>query len=462
MARRPRQQQSIEAFIPVGKANVDTSSTSKKRKQPAESLEVVPLDLKKRKIAAVFSLQKPIKACKKALSQLHFAAAPSQSHGAKRKREISPDSGVGVSPRASSPKLSSTAARSQDELDSLERLFSGFLSALSLHFAHNGSSSSIDVRTLTPSITKAWGTRKVVLLDIRRLLGLIHAGASSHQTSETFCLKDYGAGKVCIELKQSSKKWSTTNHFFDDAELRRKFKENLNDLWHAWNRDTQRDTSTDTHSFVDQLPLEPLISSSNSAKMAAFSSKGQRRLEEVLTPFNKINLNDDAYDRPAKRSKANVEPPFSQERQLSSPETENVPPQSAVDRSRSLLERIKAKESLAATLPAGPTKEQRERQAALQRAQELLQIMNLLAVAKGGSRVSFPLPTLTTSIRSSIRSPLGKEEIVRCIKLLQSEIAPGHVSLVTFGSITGVVLDMNRKPSAADVTAKLRSNGVEI
>jgi hypothetical protein len=126
------------------------------------------------------------------------------------------------------------------------------------------------------------------------------------------------------------------------------------------------------------------------------------------------------------------------------------------------LERIKAKEALAATLPAGPTKEERERIAALQRSQELLTILNLLAVSKGGSRVSFPLPTLITNIQSSIRNPMSKDQILRCVKLLQTEVAPGHISLVTFGSITGVVVDISKKLSAGEVTERLRAKGISV
>jgi hypothetical protein len=464
MARRPRQQQPIQAFIQIGKGHANPVVSNKKRKQPTDSLEVLPLNLKKQRVAVVASQQTSVRACKKAISQLSITAASTRPLGAKRKRDISPDSAIAVSPSASSPEPSEDVSQCRNELDSLERLCSAFLSALSLHYAHNPASSILDIRTLTPSVTKAWGVRKVILLDIRRLLGLMHAGPSSHQAAEIFRLKDYGLGKVCLELKRPSSKWNGPgHHLFDDTELRRKFKENLNDFWNTWNQNGQQTNPTNTNSFIDSLPLEPLITSSTTTKIAALSSKGQRRLEEVLTPFNKINLNDDTYDRPAKRTKANTDSPsILGKRSLSFPGTENVPPQSAADRSQSLLERIKAKESLAATLPAGPTKAERERQAALQRAQEFLQILNSLAVAKGGSRVSFTLPALTTNIQSSIRSPMAKEEILRCIKLLQTEITPGHISLVTFGSITGVVVDMNRKPSAGDVTAKLRSNGVQI
>jgi hypothetical protein len=99
--------------------------------------------------------------------------------------------------------------------------------------------------------------------------------------------------------------------------------------------------------------------------------------------------------------------------------------------------------------------------AALQHAEELLEILSFLAAAKGGSaRVSFSLPALVTNVRSSIRSPMSKEEILRCLQVLSSDVVPGHVNMVTFGSVTGVVVDRSRKPTLADVKAKLKANGV--
>jgi hypothetical protein len=464
MARRPRQQTArIQTFATVAKPLVDTTqASSKKRKQPAELVDDFPVDLKKRRFAVVITPETPSKACNRAFAKLSIDVTASNPHGAKRKRDLNSKTDIGISPSSGSSTAVIDAGEPQPELQSLERLFAALLSALTLHHAHNGVSSSVDLRTLTPSITKIWGVRKVVLLDIQHLLGVLQYQKSGKQLfSNIFSLRDFGGGKVCIEIKQTTKR-KASGYLFDEAQLKKTFKDSLNNIWTSYCNDSRPDQSSDSPCFLDQLPLAALVASSSNRKVAALHTKGQRRLEEVLTPFRKITLNDDLADRPIKRSKTESDTPSNRKQQAQSPGAENVPPQTTADRSQSLLERIKAKEALAAAMPAGPTKEERERLAALQRSQDFLTILNLLAVAKGGSRVSFPLPTLISNIQSSIRSPMAKDEILRCIKLLQTEIAPGYISLVTFGSITGVVVDVSRKPSAGEIAEKLRSKGVSV
>lgn len=457
MARRPRLQRSIYAFTAVGKP-AEVVVNNKKRKQDPESFEdaqdsIALINTKRQKVEVVISTPKPTKVA----IQLVVQQNPSKSVGAKRKRCLSPDNAVHSSPVASSPLADTEETQLEDELQDLERLCTAFLSALSVHHAHGGSSSTIDLRMLTPSVTKAWGVRKVELVDIRRVLGLMQATKGRQLSfAKTFGLKDYGGGKVCIELKTTANMRSRTGRIIDETALKAKFKENLDNIWRVWLQDFKADSSLDYASFLDRLPLEALPVSATNKKVTALASRGQRRLEEVLTPFKRINISDDVDDRPTKRSRKD-------QGWDSSVGIENTPPeipQKPADRAISLLERIKAKEAFAQTLPAGPTKEQRDRMGALQRSQEFLQIVHLLAVAKGGLRITFPLPSLIVSIQSSVRSPMSKEEIERCIKVLQAEVTPGHISMVTFGNITGVVVDMSRKPLTAEVTARLQALGV--
>lgn len=467
MARRPHLQRSVIAFTSVGKPD-NVIVNNKKRKQAPDSFEdaqdlITLIDTKRQKVEVVISTPK----LAKLPVQLVVKEIPSKPLGAKRKRGSSPEIQIHTSP-ASSPLADTEETHLEDELQDklqdLERLCVAFLSALSIHNAHGGSSSTIDLRMLTPSVTKAWGVRKVELVDIRRVLGLMQATKGRQLSfAKTFGLKDYGAGKVCIELKTTSSMRSRTGRVIDETTLKAKFKENLDNYWRTWYQDFKADSSLDYASFLDRLPLEPLPVSSTNKKITALAARGQRRLEEVLTPFKRINISDDVDDRPAKRSRNDTKSSFADHKRDSSIGVENTPPetpQKPADRALSLLERIKAKEAFAQTLPVGPTKEQRERMGALQRSQEFLQIVHLLAVAKGGIRVSFPLPSLITAIQSSVRSPMSKEEIERCVKVLQAEVTPGHISMLTFGNVTGVVVDMNRKPLTADVTARLQALGV--
>lgn len=51
------------------------------------------------------------------------------------------------------------------ELLNLLALHSSFLTALSLHYAHNGTSTPADLRDLTASITLVWKQRQVTYDD---------------------------------------------------------------------------------------------------------------------------------------------------------------------------------------------------------------------------------------------------------------------------------------------------------
>jgi len=226
------------------------------------------------------------------------------------------------------------------------------------------------------------------------------------------------------------------------------FATNLESAWQSWK--SQNSSSIhNVDAFVDSVELEPLIMHSSSRKILPLRATGQQRLDEVLTPFEKFNISDEENDQPTKRIRTHQ------------PDKENLAPTNPTHRSASLIDRIRAKEARIASLPAAPTKEELERRAALQRSEEVLQILNLLALAKSpATRTSFPLPTLVTSVQSSVRSPLSKNEIVDCVKVLQSEIAPGHISMLTFGSITAVVVDPLRRPLQTIVSQRLRDRGI--
>jgi hypothetical protein len=384
-------------------------------------------------------------------------------------------------PRTPSPSLDIAST----SFDDLIKLNTAFLSAMSLHHAHNGSSSSLDLRVVTPSITKAWGKRQVDLDDIRALIGIYNDGF--------FRLLNFGDGKVCIEMsptstsKNSTKRRHNEQAFgprFEENELKKEFAKKFESKWQTWLKIQSTNQHIDfvtafLRSVASQQPLEE---SSTVRKIAPLRAKGQQRLEEVLGPLMKrIHISDDnaPSDAPAKRQRrgSNTKPTrpsitrthsgfpgrFGNDKEndiaqpVKKPETAPLP---TSVRSASLIERIRAKESALANLPAGRSKAELERLAALQRAEELLGILNSLALSRGGMKVSFPLPSLVISVRSSIRNPMSKEDILRCVSVLQ-EIAPGHVGLVTFGAIMAVVVDRTRKPTAVLVRQRLREMGVD-
>jgi hypothetical protein len=454
---RPRRgpQRSIQAFTTVTKASATLSVANKKRKHHDE--ESVPAifnistTLKKRKVAIITPPDTPTKVVRSSVAQISVSTSITNL---KRKRHASPEVDIAIS----SPPESSTECDSLPaEVEDLKRLNSAFLSSLSLHYAHNGNSSSVDLRMITPSITRLWAKRKATIDDIRRLVAIIHlTSTKKSQSVVRFALKDFGEGKVCLEIVAKRRGLKSTANTLNEADTNALFSANLE---HAWESSPNR--SEGPAAFIASLPLEPLSMAATVAKIAPLQAKGQRRLEEVLTPFKNFNISDSpaSPNRVAKRVKSDHL--SSMNLPMRTAEKENTQPEAPKDRSHSLLERIQKKEAIAALMPAGPTKEQRDHMAALQRAEEMLEILNLLAVAKGGaSRTSFPLGSLVGSIQSSIRSPMAKDEVLRCVTVLTTEIAPGHISMVTFGSVIGVVVDRNRKPQSAEIKTRLSQRGV--
>jgi hypothetical protein len=440
-------------FVAVSKPLSISSNKRKHGSLPDLPSSTQETSLKKRKLATITPPPTPpdfpsIALEPSCLIPLQLAAPPAIL---KRKR-----SAPAVTSPPTSPSLDDAHALLPKELDSLKRLNAAFLSALTLHYAHNGHSTSADLRVLMPCVTRVWKKRNVTVEDIRLLLAIIHSTTTSKNGSAfaKFCLKDYGQGKVCLEFSRLRSGRGAASQYFNESQINTTFATNLESAWESWSSQAGHNPD-DVESFISSIDLEPLATSATVAQIAPLRANGQRRLEEVLTPFKNFNLSDESPAPPSKRARNGSGP------EPTGADKENAKPVYALDRSVSLLDRIKAKEAHAASLPAAPTKEQRERMAALQRSEEVLEIMNLLALAKGGSsRVSFPLPSLVRNLQSSIRSPLSKEELIRCVNVLQTEIAPGHISMVTFGSVTGIVVERNRKPTLADVKARLKARGV--
>ncbi|OJD31748.1 dna mismatch repair protein msh-2 [Diplodia corticola] len=401
----------------------------------------------------------------------------------------------------------------------LIHLHSSFLSALSLHYAHNGTSLPVDLHTLTPSIAKVWGKRRVTIEDIRRTLGVMQSSLSSSRPAPTlkarsFHLSDYGRGKICIEQQESKKQRAKRNNSvipqaIDEKALNTIFEDEINTRWAEYRcKITPNSKSpSSVQYFISQLPLAGITECASLAKVAPLFAKGQRRLEDIRAgahhsrgASNCFNGSGDAvrseleldHARPAatklltsKASKASVlghkksaststtaststSSSASDDAKSSSSSSSRaplVPSAAAPSRATSLLDRILAKQAAAAAAPAGPTPEARARNAALQRCEDVLATLSLLAMTTGSSstssRVSFPFPRLVRDIQTSSRSPVGPEEIKKVVEVLASEIVPGYVSLVKMGTLEAVVLDKSQAVGGAEVRRRLVDAGVE-
>lgn len=396
-------------------------------------------------------------------------------------------------------------------------LHSSFLTALSLHYAHNGTASPVDLRTLTPSVAKVWGKRKVTMDDIRRTLGVMQSSLSTERPapalkSRTFHLSDYGRGKICLEQQESKKQRvkrsnSVIPKHLDEKALNALFECELNTRWIEYRcKITPNSKSPSSVSFfISQLPLAEITECASLAKVAPLFAKGQRRLEDLKAGAIRAQTASGCFNasanlveadlenaRPASIKTVSTKASFVSHRKHSSTSTNattsstasddaksttttssrtplvssTTTPAAAPSRATSLLDRILAKQAAAAAAPAGPTPEARARNAALHRCEDIMATLSLLATTAGSSttssRVSFPLPSLVRDIQTSSRSPISAEEVRKVIEVLAWDIVPGYVGLVKMGSLEAVVVDRSQAVGGAELRKRLVAAGADI
>ncbi|KAF2009150.1 hypothetical protein BU24DRAFT_428672 [Aaosphaeria arxii CBS 175.79] len=370
--------------------------------------------------------------------------------------------------------MAPAAATLPAELVDLLSLHSSFLTALSLYYAHNGTATPADLRELAPSISAIWQKRKVTFDDIRLCVGVLGAGPAGNRNP--FYLSDYTQDKVCLEISDDYK-MGAMGALNEDA-LQAMFMENLDHLWRVWSdsrvvklsprpiatpkrRARARKagtTQTMIQSFVDEntiskflshLPQAEITLCSSAAAVAPLREKGRKRLRE----FQDIQQ----HGRSQKKSREST----GKENEPAILNTQSAQPkitEFASVRKSNLLDRILAKQEAAKAGPTPPSPAELQRRAALQRSEEVLGVLSLLAASKGpGGRVSFSMAALLQSIQSSIRTPLSKDEVLKCVEVLANEVTPGYVSVLRMGAISSVIINSSLRP--VDVKSRLVALG---
>ncbi|KAI9709209.1 MAG: hypothetical protein M1812_007732 [Candelaria pacifica] len=372
--------------------------------------------------------------------------------------------------------LDDRALELPEELQDMVNLHSAFLTALSLHYAHNGSLTPADLRLLSPSIERSWGKRKVNVDDIRRLLGVLDmpvGGGSRGPPVPSKCafrLSSYGGGKVCVEMRESSQKRGIMVGHVEENKLNAQFLGNMkrywlhrNGLFARANCDEGRSTLEVSvqesinlrvyadlvnedciANFISKLPMAPITVCSSLAKISPTLAKGQRRLADLKAGAIKGKEN-------------------SMKRQV----VTTVCPSTKApkDRGQGLIERIRAKELHQSTLPLPPSKTSLGRSSAFQRLEEVIQVLIVLTSSKNGSgiggksvgqRTSFTLPALLQILQSSLRNPISSEEAELCMRLLAQEVAPGWITVAVMSGVTGVVVQKGRRPDLLEIQARIK------
>jgi hypothetical protein len=367
------------------------------------------------------------------------------------------------------------------ELLDLLALHSSFLTALSLHYAHNGTTVPVDLRDLTQSITLVWRKRTVTIEDVRLCVGVLGSGPSSNQNP--FYLSDYSSGKICLEILDEHQMSSALGALNEEA-LQGMFMVSLEFLWKVWTethgpkksisarplatpkrRGRPRkseiaqtsiqpfiDSSTITK-FIAQLPHAEITLCSSAAAVAPLREKGRKRLREFQE-----SAHHGRTQKKLRESTGKENSPVLTHPQQAKPAQAKITEFASVRKSN-LLDRILAKQAAIASGPTPESPAELQRKAALHRAEDVLGVLGLLAASKGsGSRVSFSMAALLQSIQGSLRMPLSKEEVMKCVEVLANEVAPGYLSVVRMGAISSVVINQSMRPT--DVKGRLAALGV--
>lgn len=314
------------------------------------------------------------------------------------------------------------------ELLDLVSLYAAFLKTIVLHYAHNGTNTPVDLRQLSQPVSIAWGKRRISLADVRRCVGIMDTSNTNDEASPFF-LADYGAKKVCVELREAHHATC-----LDEPRLVAVFERNLRRIWEGV-KDAAAD---DIASFVLGLPKAAVQACESAVRASTLFAKGQRAMDDLKKSIAAKKDAQEAMKAAAAQSSTATGPKLS------------------------LLERLRLKEEQLASLAAiGPSAAELERQAALQRAGDIAAVVAMLAKSASsagmGGRVSFTMANLLQKLKDSLRLPISKDEGAACVRLLASEVAPEWLRIVTIGGMENVVVTVGRAPSTGMVAERVKN-----
>ncbi|KAI9759684.1 MAG: hypothetical protein M4579_002161 [Chaenotheca gracillima] len=352
-------------------------------------------------------------------------------------------------------------------LQHIINLHSSFLTALSLHHAHNGVLAPADLRELIPNIERVWKRRAVTLEDVRRILGVLDfvGDDGSILEKKKLQLSDYGGGKICVEILVDSDQDIGIGTLVREDAFNSRFIQNLKQLRKDWaeNRGTSKHVQSDDEevdSFISHLPMAQIRPCTSVKKASAFLANGQKRLQAFRAEGVAMKKENIA---PAKAAGTGTGQKFAEKR------------------GNSLLERIRAKQLHQSTLGPALSPAQLAHQAALDRLEEIVPLLHHLSTSSRArtnnlnldgnaesapslhgtvpslesaqdsrSVVSITLPTFVQHLQNSLRNPISPEEGERAVRTLAEDVAPGWVSVVSVGKVVAIVV-RGSKPSTEEL-----------
>lgn len=424
---KSRKRSADDDFEAVSTPAQSTHKKARKETEVSPSHPIAPLKRKKKKTVTFAEPEAPV------VAKAKVAPTPFP-----RKRQFQADDSasseaellLGLLNLQSSPtpKRSRRTTTAQDDADlpaellDLVDLHIAFLKTLSMSYAHQSRHAPIDLRTLFSAITRAWGKRQVTLDDVRLVIGILSWSPTKASAPQIpFFLADYGRSKICIESHPDAAPGPLR-----EPKLAMDFESNLCALWTA-------SRGQPIHLFLATLPKAPL---KPCAVVHPVLAKGQRTLTELKN----------GVVRKPQPEPATVVP--------------TIIPTTNPDGSKpSLLDRLRLKALAASQSPAGPTPAEMMRQAALHRAEDVAAVIAMLCVATAGGmgRVAFPMATLLTKLRDSLRTPVSAEDGACCVRLLAGEVAPGWLRIVTVGGRENVVVTVAGQPGKGVIGERVKA-----
>ncbi|ROW13386.1 hypothetical protein VPNG_05506 [Cytospora leucostoma] len=337
------------------------------------------------------------------------------------------------------PESKPVRALPQELLD-IVSLYTAFLKTITVHYAHNGTNTPVDLRQISQPVSLAWGKRRISLADIRRCVGIMDIEPSS--TKSPFYLVDYGNKKTCVELRDEHR-----GRPLDERGLVSVFEANVRYIWEGLSDAAAATARDDMTAFVLGLPKSPVQTCEALSKASSALARGQRAMQELKAGVAARKEEEQAATRAATAPTTTT--------------TTNSAGQPATK--LSLLDRLRLKETHLAQLAAtGPTRADLERRAALQRAGDVAAVIAMLSRAAsssspgGGARVSFTMAALLQRLGDSLRLPVSREEGAACVRVLAGEAAPEWLRIVVAAGRENVVVQVGRAPSAGALAERVR------
>ncbi|OQN97085.1 hypothetical protein B0A48_16889 [Cryoendolithus antarcticus] len=316
-----------------------------------------------------------------------------------------------------------------EELQDFIRLYSAFLTAIGLQYAHNGgSSAAIPIKTLLPAVTASWRKRSVTTVDVRKLL-------AQQGSKAMFILEDRARAGLYLAKAAGYDDAPHAGRLIDATQLSADLEAHLQKAWSVFCAATRNEICTG-RAFIRQLPLADVQQHESSAKAGPLYAKGEQRLADLRAgqaAAQVAQATEKAMNMPADKSAVAVR-----------------------NRGTSLLDRILAKQNHAASMSAGPSRDELERKSALHRIEDVARVLEVLTVGK--PRASFAMQTLVRDIQQSLRTPISREEAERCLTLMAAEVMPGFVKVLD-GNVKGVVVTRQGKLGLADLKQRLADAG---